>query len=766
MSSAAPPASKAAPQAERSPLGEIPPPPDPTHWQRLAGSLDRLAERLLAGEVVFFVGAGFSTDSEGNSTTRLLGRLLARFEAMTSVLGDAGLKLSGTRQGEDDGWPIELVRRRGRKLRAALRSTFGLKGDDGRPLPRDQSVTKAHLGVLGQQYYAFNDWICSAYGQLLSACHAVDGRSGFLRRICEEEAVLLRELVPGTPPLQAFDLRGDFKPGEGLPASDWGKALFLETLGFNDQAVMGGDPLSPEVDDAVESLRDRLLPRHHVLARLAREGLSPILLTTNYDLLLEGAYRLAGFSTPELNEKHPPEAPLSSITYRYVTRIAEAREFFQQSQGHRSAQIVKIHGCADQYRSVRRGDRSKGRLRWRAYLPAVVFTFREIQNWREDSWSRDLVSTLLRTRSMVFCGYSGADPVLHDTFRTVYEEIERRRRSGQASDGTDARPGARRERLESSEGESLAPAFAVGSAGYREFPLLEVLRAASKAVGIKRPRLDDHLNYLPFFFKPWEPGPALDSPNLDELMLWLHHRVQRHRQLQHLERELGAALSGVLGHPVPHGEIEELRRAFADLCAAETDTANQWDQKPTSAFGHIVAWTWDFHPALLRELACSEAAVRCLLPGVRLDELHQRPWIFPAADRPAWSAWGVVLEIALRRLTAAARSTPDAWSESQPWLRIGAGRRPDLFLLPDPKRPEPLRLSLRLAGRGRQQQRRPAAGGVARRQVWWLPPGRLPWPTGAYRDTPAAEQVWDWALGRDLGRGFEALGIQPGGSSG
>lgn len=55
-----------------------------------------------------------------------------------------------------------------------------------------------------------------------------------------------------------------------------------------------------------------------------------------------------------------------------------------------------------------------------------MFTFREIQNWRQDSWSRDLLLTLLRTRTMVFCGYSTADPVLHDTFRTVYEEMASR----------------------------------------------------------------------------------------------------------------------------------------------------------------------------------------------------------------------------------------------------------------------------------------------------------------------------------------------------
>ena len=53
----------------------------------------------------------------------------------------------------------------------------------------------------------------------------------------------------------------------------------------------------------------------------------------------------------------------------------------------------------------------------------MVFTYREIQHWWEDSWSWDFLRTLLRTQTIVFCGYSGADPVLHDTFRTVYEEM-------------------------------------------------------------------------------------------------------------------------------------------------------------------------------------------------------------------------------------------------------------------------------------------------------------------------------------------------------
>src|SRR6185436_1246237 len=89
---------------------------------------------------------------------------------------------------------------------------------------------------------------------------------------------------------------------------------------------------------------------------------------------------------------------------------------------HESALIHKIHGCVETYRMARNGGDVE---QVRKILPSIVFTFREIQNWREDSWSRDHLATLMRTRTIVFAGYSGADQVIHDTFRTVYEDIAR-----------------------------------------------------------------------------------------------------------------------------------------------------------------------------------------------------------------------------------------------------------------------------------------------------------------------------------------------------
>ena len=52
------------------------------------------------------------------------------------------------------------------------------------------------------------------------------------------------------------------------------------------------------LEQVMGDFRGIVRDRHRVLARLAREGLCPLLITTNYDLLLEGASRLAGFKVP------------------------------------------------------------------------------------------------------------------------------------------------------------------------------------------------------------------------------------------------------------------------------------------------------------------------------------------------------------------------------------------------------------------------------------------------------------------------------------
>src|SRR5262245_57176031 len=95
-------------------------------------ALDSLAGRVLDGDVVFFVGSGFSIDSEGNTAARLMKRLLIRLTAIARAL-------------EADGEAI----------RADLLSTFGLSDQKGTFPFSDDDVRR-----LSDRYYETNEWFC------------------------------------------------------------------------------------------------------------------------------------------------------------------------------------------------------------------------------------------------------------------------------------------------------------------------------------------------------------------------------------------------------------------------------------------------------------------------------------------------------------------------------------------------------------------------------------------------------------------------------
>ena len=296
---------------------------------------------------------------------------------------------------------------------------------------------------------------------------------------------------------------------------------------------MAGLPLDPDLEK-VANHATRLRPRHRVLAWLAAEGLSASIVTTNYDLLLDSAYRLAGMQPlrPDSRLWTDPEDPLARARrlrlplnrrYRHFTRIAQATQFFSHGEAHESALIHKIHGCVETYRLARDGQDWE---QVRKVLPSIVFTFREIQNWRADSWSRDHLATLMRTRTIVFAGYSAVDQVIHDTFRTVYEEVGNyRARAAEEHQPAATEPTHKDGRR--------ARAFFTDRDGISGFHGLEILRAASLASGDPTPELTDHVNLLTFFTD------AARFPTLDETFTWIYHLAARELQAQALESEVG-----------------------------------------------------------------------------------------------------------------------------------------------------------------------------------------------------------------------------------
>ena len=338
--------------------------------------LKRLADRIAAGKVVFFIGAGFSLDSEGNGGRLLILRLLIRFEAMCMALeGSDSVALNGAAQ-----TAIEL--------RRTLRSIFNLK-------PRlAQSASEAvdtlfsddlaeYLDILSQSYFQINDWMCEAFEELLAKLPE-NIPAGYLQAVREHEQSLLartEELatnvkgIPGAaatrrpgeldlPLLKGLSRHCEKNDSSRNQRAVAGKALFLDAMGFAEDRVMGGAPMAQSLDDVVAESADRLRDRHHALAWLAAEGLCPALVTTNFDLLLESAYRLAGLlplNPPSSKWRADPASwqsarPLRipfNHRYGYFVRITYASQFFSYGEAWQAVQIYKIHGCVDAYRIAR-----------------------------------------------------------------------------------------------------------------------------------------------------------------------------------------------------------------------------------------------------------------------------------------------------------------------------------------------------------------------------------------------------------------------------
>src|SRR4051812_32283353 len=111
-----------------------------------AEAVERLTCRIISGEAVFLVGAGFSVDSEPNTAARLIRRLMARFTAITEHLIAHSPSTVAT------------------ELCEGLRVTFAL---DKEALAKEPLVSDKVIDVLKQVYNNINDWVCNAYTMLL-----------------------------------------------------------------------------------------------------------------------------------------------------------------------------------------------------------------------------------------------------------------------------------------------------------------------------------------------------------------------------------------------------------------------------------------------------------------------------------------------------------------------------------------------------------------------------------------------------------------------
>lgn len=732
-----------------------------------SSTLEELAQRIRAGEVVFFVGSGFSIDSEGMTAREIVWRFWIRLEGLCF---HAGLG----QEGETEWQSFKARFLSGKHSDAKLPAT----------LPKEPSVPpklEEAVIALAENYYELNDWLCDAYGRLLICCRKKPNHKNLLNTMYLWEADA-RNAIRGGPkvapsriPDQVLEIASDALKHPSISHADQralGKLALMAAFGFFDEKVLAGrcqgaDSKSQETLDRIYG--DRLRLRHHVLARLAREGYCPTLITTNFDLLLEGALGLSGLAE-ERHSESQANAPTESLSVqipRYDV-ISDPSGFYQRGKAFRTATLLKIHGCAGRMREEINKEPKTVTAR-APYLRQVVYTYREIQNWRLDHWTADLLRTLLRTRALVFAGYSTMDPVVHDTFRSVYEEMERNaRENGGGSGGNGA-----------GNSKKKAPAYYLGwSDGDHSvsFHADQVLRSASRAVE-HSPEEGSHPHYLRYG------KPNSQHLTLDETMGLVAHEVFRAQQMEALKTELAALVARLTGGRRPKEEVRAFLKAFSEFRDQELETVRKaflMTNGPESTSSdraearrvlrRALGWSMGFHPALRREWALALALGQRHENGTfgaaaLANQMRQKDWYFPASERPGWTAWSAVLEMALMNMAKAlcrdGSFEVEATHDGLPTVTLPYAVTGSV--------PSRLSLTLQLGGLDRLDKPPTTAGHPSRRVVWTFPEDALPWTPAPRRGSeqmkgtdgkllrrglgpvvwqsqPLADWIWKWAI--------------------
>lgn len=206
---------------------------------------------------------------------------------------------------------------------------------------------------------------------------------------------------------------------------------------------------------------------HRYMAYLVREGLIDEVITTNYDICLEDAYRQsfgdvcdsecphAGngsqcefpfngrkhdsfYGNPEdcASEKEscsccPVKNSLQCRYIRYphcryfgvVHNLAEYRNYGARSVTKNFPQapvlrVYKINGCVREYihHTFCCSDKE--------YSPRILLSERELQEFGKEAWAGDLLKDRARSRALMFVGFGSDEPQVRHNVLTLMEEFQ------------------------------------------------------------------------------------------------------------------------------------------------------------------------------------------------------------------------------------------------------------------------------------------------------------------------------------------------------
>jgi len=167
------------------------------------------------------------------------------------------------------------------------------------------------------------------------------------------------------------------------------------------------------------------LAAHVYIAYLAREGVLHRVITTNWDTCVEQAYAGTFFRDQEqdadwdvFKSECKPAAPLAVISDLDAYRLKSGR----RRHGRRPTfTVIKINGCAGRYlddkvKNRKAAERTKAAER-------IRLTDRQLQQFWNESWARDLLVNVARNRNLLFSGFGSDEPQVRHTILQLVAEF-------------------------------------------------------------------------------------------------------------------------------------------------------------------------------------------------------------------------------------------------------------------------------------------------------------------------------------------------------
>lgn len=180
------------------------------------------------------------------------------------------------------------------------------------------------------------------------------------------------------------------------------------------------DPMAPVRSTRIQDYEHLLpLPAHRAIARIAREGLFDEVITTNYDLCLERAWRNTLPADRRLNDDPAHRDDRKGWHPAVIRSLGEHRQRGSRREcqhGFPVLRIYKVNGCAERLGRGLTQDAQRA-------CAEIILTEPQLRDFGARGWARDLLRDRARSAHLLFSGFGSDEPQVRFTMLDLLAEL-------------------------------------------------------------------------------------------------------------------------------------------------------------------------------------------------------------------------------------------------------------------------------------------------------------------------------------------------------